>query len=156
FKPVQDLAKMTNSIAQASVGVERVQAILSADDMLPESPDAKDPQGMRGEIVFDRVAFSYKPDAPVLREVSFTILPGQLVGFVGATGGGKSTVASLIPRFYDAVGGRILIDGVDVRDYRLKSLREQFGLVLQDTVLFRGTIEDNIAYGRPGATRAEV
>jgi ABC-type multidrug transport system fused ATPase/permease subunit len=156
FKPVQDLAKMTNSIAQASVGVERVQMILGADDVLPVRPDARVPAAVQGEIVFDRVAFSYRPDAPVLREVSFKILPGQLVGFVGATGGGKSTVASLIPRFYDAVGGRVLIDGVDVKDYDLKGLREQIGLVLQDTVLFRGTIEDNIAYGRPGATRAEV
>jgi subfamily B ATP-binding cassette protein MsbA len=156
FKPVQDLAKMTNSIAQASVGVERVQTILDADEMIPESPNAQDPGAVKGEIVFDRVAFSYKPDTPVLREISFTIRPGQLVGFVGATGGGKSTVASLIPRFYDASGGRILIDGVDVRDYTLRGLRNQIGLVLQDTVLFRGTIAENIAYGRPGATREEI
>ena len=121
FKPVQDLAKMTNSIAQAAVGVERVQSILAADEMILERPDAREPQGVKGEITFDKVAFSYKPDSPVLKEITFTIQPGQLVGFVGATGGGKSTVASLIPRFYDATAGRVLIDGVDVRDYRLQS-----------------------------------
>jgi ABC-type multidrug transport system fused ATPase/permease subunit len=156
FKPVQDLAKMTNSIAQAAVGVERVQAILGADQMIPERPDAREPEIVKGEITFDKVAFSYKPDAPVLKEISFSIKPGQLVGFVGATGGGKSTVASLIPRFYDPTAGRILVDGVDLRDLKLESLRNQIGLVLQDTVLFRGTIADNIAYGRPGATREEV
>jgi subfamily B ATP-binding cassette protein MsbA len=156
FKPVQDLAKMTNSIAQAAVGVERVQTILSADEMILERPDAREPQAVKGEITFDKVAFAYKPDSPVLKEISFTIKPGQLVGFVGATGGGKSTVASLIPRFYDATAGRVLIDGVDVRDYKLKPLRNQIGCVLQDTVLFAGTIAENIAYGRPGATREEV
>ena len=92
----------------------------------------------------------------MLKEISFKIEPGQLVGFVGATGGGKSTVASLIPRFYDATGGRVLIDGTDVKDFKLKALRKQIGCVLQDTVLFAGTIADNIAYGRPGATREEV
>jgi ABC-type multidrug transport system fused ATPase/permease subunit len=156
FKPVQDLAKMTNSIAQAAVGVERVQLILAADQMIPERPDAGEVEKVQGEIVFENVAFSYKPDAPVLKDVSFTIKAGQLVGFVGTTGGGKSTVASMIPRFYDPTGGRILIDGVDVRDYKLACLRTQIGMVLQDTVLFKGTIADNIAYGRPGATREEV
>ena len=156
FKPVQDLAKMTNSIAQAAVGVERVQTILAADEMILERADAREPGTVKGEITFDKVAFAYKPDSPVLKDINFTIKPGQLVGFVGATGGGKSTVASLIPRFYDATAGRILIDGVDVRDYKLKPLRNQIGCVLQDTVLFAGTIADNIAYGRPGATREEV
>jgi ABC-type multidrug transport system fused ATPase/permease subunit len=156
FKPVQDLAKMTNSIAQAAVGVERVQSILNADDMIPERTDAKAPGPVKGEITFDKVAFAYKPDSPVLKEVTFTIKPGQLVGFVGATGGGKSTVASLIPRFYDVNKGRVLIDGVDVKELKLQSLRDQIGLVLQDTVLFRGTIADNIGYGRPGASRDEI
>jgi len=156
FKPVQDLAKMTNSIAQATVAVERVQTILAADEMIPEKPDAREPRGVQGEITFDKVAFSYKPDSPVLKEITFKIEPGQLVGFVGATGGGKSTVASLIPRFYDATQGRVLIDGTDVKDFKLKALRNQIGCVLQDTVLFAGTIAENIAYGRPGATREEV
>jgi subfamily B ATP-binding cassette protein MsbA len=156
FKPVQDLAKMTNTIAQAAVGVERVQMILGADDRIPERPDGRVPEAVKGEITFEKVAFSYKPDAPVLKEITFSIPAGQMVGFVGSTGGGKSTVASLIPRFYDPTAGRILVDGVDVREYRLQPLRDQIGLVLQDTVLFRGSIADNIAYGRPGATREEV
>jgi ABC-type multidrug transport system fused ATPase/permease subunit len=156
FKPVQDLAKMTNSIAQAAVGVERVQMILAADEMIPEKPDAREPDAVRGEITFEKVAFAYKPDSPVLKEIDFKIEPGQLVGFVGATGGGKSTVASLIPRFYDATSGRVLIDGTDVRDFKIKALRNQIGCVLQDTVLFAGTIAENIGYGRPGATREEI
>ena len=156
FKPVLDLATMTNSIAQVAVAVERVQSIIFADQLIPEAPDATEPEPFKGEIVFDGVAFAYKPDTPVLKAVSFTIAPGQVVGFVGATGGGKSTVASLIPRFYDPTAGRILVDGVDVREYRLASLRSQVGIVLQDTVLFQGSIADNIAYGRPGATRQDV
>ena len=156
FKPVLDLATMTNSIAQAAVAVERVQSIILADQMIPEAPNATEPAPFKGEIIFEKVAFSYQPDTPVLKQITFTIEPGQFVGFVGATGGGKSTAASLIPRFYDPTAGRILVDGVDVRAYKLKSLRAQVGVVLQDTVLFQGTIADNIAYGRPGATRQEV
>jgi ABC-type multidrug transport system fused ATPase/permease subunit len=156
FKPVQDLAKMTNSIAQASVGVERVRAILDTDTIISERPNAVEPRPFRGEVVFEHVAFGYDAAAPVLRDVNFTIKPGQLVGVVGPTGGGKSTVVSLIPRFYEPNAGSVKIDGVDVRDYKLHGLREHIGFVLQDTVLFRGTVHDNIAYGRPGATADEV
>ena len=156
FKPVQDLAKMTNAIAQAAVGVERVRAILDTDTIIPERPNAVEPQPFRGEIAFDHVAFGYDPAAPVLRDVSFTIKPGQMVGVVGPTGGGKSTVVSLIPRFYDPHAGSVKIDGVDIRDYRLHGLRQHVGFVLQDTVLFRGTVRENIAYGRPGATEDEI
>jgi len=156
FKPVQDLAKMTNSIAQAAVALERINGILDTDKMVVERPDAKELGKARGEIVFENVGFSYDPAAPILRDVSFRIEPGQLVGVVGTTGGGKSTVVSLIPRFYDADKGRVLIDGSDVKDVTKASLRNQIGFVLQDTVLFRGTIRDNIAYGRPGATEAEI
>ena len=95
------------------------------------------------------MAFGYDPEAPVLKDVSFTITPGQLVGIVGTTGGGKSTVVSLIPRFYDPIGGRVLIDGIDLKDLELASLRAKIGYVLQDTVLFHGTVRENIAYGRP-------
>jgi subfamily B ATP-binding cassette protein MsbA len=102
------------------------------------------------------VGFGYDPENPILRDVSFRIQPGEFVGIVGPTGAGKSTVVSLIPRFYDAVNGSVQIDGVDVRDYRLKGLRDQIGYVLQDTVLFRGTIYDNIAFGNPDATKEEV
>ena len=156
FKPVQDLAKMTNVIAQAAVGMERIQAILDTDTIIPQKPDARDPGKLRGEIVFEHVAFAYDPAAPVLRDINLTIKPGQRVGVCGPTGGGKSTVLSLIPRFYDPTQGRVLIDGVEVADYKLDGLRGQIGFVLQDTVLFRGTIRDNIAYGRPDATAEEI
>jgi len=156
FKPVQDLAKMTNSIAQAAVGVERIQAILETDTVIPEHPDARDLEAIRGEIVFDHVAFAYDNEDPVLRDVSFTIKSGELVGIVGPTGGGKSTVVSLMPRFYDPTSGSVSLDGVDLREYKLHSLRSQISFVLQDTVLFRGTIRDNIAYGLPGATQKEI
>ena len=156
FKPVKDLATTTNAIAQAAVGVERVQAILQTDSILPERDDAASPRFLKGEIVFEHVAFGYNPDTPVLTDVSFQIDPGQLVGVVGTTGGGKSTVVSLIPRFYDPSQGVVKIDGRDVRDYKVNPLREQIGYVLQDTVLFRGTILQNIAFGRPDATRDEI
>jgi ABC-type multidrug transport system fused ATPase/permease subunit len=156
FKPVKDLATVTNQIAQTAVGVERVRGILDADIIIPEFPDALDPQAFRGEIEFDDVAFAYASDAPVLQRVSFTIKPGQMAGIVGATGGGKSTIVSLIPRFYDPTAGTVKIDGVDIRQYKLQAMRNQIGYVLQETVLFRGTIRDNIAYGRAGATQDEV
>ena len=156
FKPVQDLAKMTNSIAQATVGVERIQAILDTDSVIREFPNAQEPEAVRGDISFDHVAFGYNQDEPVLLDVSFTIKQGELVGIVGTTGGGKSTVVSLIPRFYDPTSGCVRVDGVDIRQYKLQSLRSQIGFVLQDTVLFRGTIRDNIAYGRSGATQKDI
>ncbi len=156
FKPVKDLATTTNAIAQAAVGVERVRAILDTDTILPEREDAIEPRFLKGEIVFDHVAFGYEADCEVLKDVSFKIEPGQMVGIVGPTGSGKSTVVSLIPRFYDVIKGAVKIDGHDVRDYKVNPLREQIGYVLQDTVLFRGTILENIAFGRPSATRQEI
>jgi ABC-type multidrug transport system fused ATPase/permease subunit len=155
FKPVKDLASMNNSIAQTAVAVERIRTILDADAVLPEKPDANE-QKIKGEIVFDHVAFAYDASCPVLRDVSFSVKPGQMVGVVGPTGGGKSTIMSLIPRFYDPSAGAVLVDGVDVRDYRLQALRDQIGYVLQETVLFRGSVRDNIAYGREDATEEEI
>ena len=156
FKPVKDLATTTNAIAQAAVGVDRIRAILDTDTIIPEKADAIEADSIKGEIVFDHVAFGYSVDAKVLGDVSLHIKPGQFVGIVGPTGSGKSTVVSLIPRFYDPTAGRVMIDGRDVRDYKLHGLRDQVGYVLQDTVLFRGTILENIAFGKPGATREEI
>jgi ABC-type multidrug transport system fused ATPase/permease subunit len=156
FKPVKDLATTTNAIAQAAVGVERVRAILDTDTVIPEKSDAIEAPPVRGEIEFEHVAFAYDVKDPVLQDVCFTIKPGQLVGIVGPTGSGKSTVFSMIPRFYDPVRGTVKIDGRDVRDYKLASLRQQVGYVLQETVLFHGTIAENIAFGRPSATRQEI
>ena len=156
FKPVKDLATTTNAIAQAAVGVDRVREILDTDTVLPERPGALAPAFLKGSIAFEHVAFSYTKDSPVLKDVSFSIEPGQMVGIVGPTGSGKSTVVSLIPRFYDPNNGTVTVDGRDVRDYKINSLREQIGYVLQDTVLFHGTILENIAFGRPKATRDEI
>ncbi len=156
FKPVQDLAKMSTTLAQTAVAMERVQLILDTQAIVPERPDAQEPGAVKGEISFDHVAFAYDPAALVLRDVHFRIAPGQLVGIVGATGGGKSTIVGLIPRFYDPIAGQVQIDGVDLRDYKLQGLRSKIGFVLQDTVLFAGTVRDNIAYGRPGASDDDI
>ncbi|MBZ5859544.1 ABC transporter ATP-binding protein [Flavihumibacter profundi] len=156
FNPVQDLAKLTNTIAQATVALERIQTILETDTIIPQKPNAIVPKNPKGHIVFDHVAFYYNPESPVLHDLCLTIQPGQRVGICGPTGGGKSTIASLIPRFYDPTAGRVLIDGIDIRDYNLDGLRNQIGFVLQDTVLFYGTIRENIAYGRPSATEEEL
>jgi subfamily B ATP-binding cassette protein MsbA len=159
FKPVQDLAKMSTSIAQASVALERIQAILDTDTVIPQKENAKEVESLKGHIDFEHVAFAYETDNPILRDVHFSIKAGQRIGICGPTGGGKSTVVSLIPRFYDPVKGRVLIDGMDITDYQLhgdKGLRDQIAFVLQDTVLFFGTIRDNIAYGKQGATQEEI
>jgi ABC-type multidrug transport system fused ATPase/permease subunit len=156
FKPVQDLAKLSGTIAQATVGVDRVRAILDIDMRIPERKGARKPGPLKGAIEFEKVSFGYEAASPVLKGISASIAAGQFIGMVGSTGGGKSTLVSLIPRFYDPVEGRVLIDGVDIRDYTLQGLRDQIGFVLQDTALFRGTIRDNIAYGRPDATDAEI
>jgi len=156
FKPVKDLATSTNAIAQAAVGVERIRAILETDTIIPEKSSATAAPPLRGEVTFEHVAFAYDLQNPVLSDVCFTIKPGQLVGIVGPTGSGKSTVVSMIPRFYDPTKGTVRIDGTDIRNFKLKSLREQIGYVLQDTALFHGTIAENIAFGRPGASREEI
>jgi ABC-type multidrug transport system fused ATPase/permease subunit len=156
FKPVKDLATTTNAVAQAAVGAERVREILETDTIMPEKEDGLAPETVAGAIEFEHAAFGYDPATPILTDVSFKIGAGQFVGIVGPTGSGKSTVVSLIPRFYDVQSGTVKIDGEDVRGYKLKSLRDKIGYVLQDTVLFRGTILENIAFGRPSATKEEV
>jgi ABC-type multidrug transport system fused ATPase/permease subunit len=156
FKPVQDLAKNTNAIAQATVSLERIKRILDTDDVIKNRPDARTLKTPTGAISFQHVAFGYDPGAPVLKDVTFAVEAGQKLGVVGTTGGGKSTVVCLIPRFYDVDAGHVLIDGVDVRQYTKESLRSQVGFVLQDTVLFHGSIKSNIAYGRAGASDAQI
>jgi ABC-type multidrug transport system fused ATPase/permease subunit len=156
FKPVQDLATMTNTIAQAAVGVDRIRAILDADTVIPQRPEARDPQALKGEIEFQNVAFAYNDEAKVLTDVSFKIKAGQMVGVVGPTGSGKSTIVSLIPRFYDPTSGSVKIDGVDLRDYKFLPLRDQIGYVLQETILFAGSVRDNIAYGKKDVTDAQI
>jgi ABC-type multidrug transport system fused ATPase/permease subunit len=156
FQPVRDLAQMTNAIAQVAVAFERVQAVCDADKIIPERPTPTEPPPFRGDISFEHVSFGYDPQVPVLRDITFTVSPGQMVGIVGPTGSGKSTVVSLIPRFRDPDSGRISIDGMDIADFKLHGLRCQVGFVLQDTVLLRGTVRDNIAFGRPDATEEQI
>jgi ABC-type multidrug transport system fused ATPase/permease subunit len=156
FKPIQDLAKMTNTIAQASVGLERIKNILDTDVVLAEPAQARPADNIKGEVDFENVSFGYDPNRIILKGVNFKITPGQMVGLVGATGGGKSTILSLIPRFYDPNSGSIKLDGQDIRNFTIKSIREQISYVLQDTQLFQASVADNIAYGRPGATRQEI
>jgi ABC-type multidrug transport system fused ATPase/permease subunit len=147
YKPIRDLSKMTNNLAKAAVSYDRILEILDADSVVRDMPGARVAPEFRGLIEFDRVTVRYG-EHPVLRDVSFRISPGQVVAIVGSSGAGKSTIASLIPRFLDPESGSVRVDGVDVREYTLKSLRDQFSFVLQDTLLFRASIWENIAYGR--------
>jgi subfamily B ATP-binding cassette protein MsbA len=156
FKPVKDLATMTNTIAQTAVAVDRIQAILQASDVIPEKADAIDAGQLKGDIEFEKIVFGYNKDARVLNDVSFKVEAGQMIGVVGPTGSGKSTIVSLIPRFYDPGSGRVTIDGHDLRDVKIRDLRSQIAYVLQETVLFRGSVADNIAYGKGTATRDEI
>jgi ABC-type multidrug transport system fused ATPase/permease subunit len=155
FGPVQDLSGQADTMAQTAVAVQRIQAILDADSIIEERPDATDPPPFQGQIAFEHVAFSYDEESPVLRDISFSVEPGELVGIVGHAGSGKSTAISLIARFFDADSGTIRIDGVDIKDYKVHGLRRQLGFVLQDTVLFRGSVHDNIAFGAD-VSREEV
>ena len=151
YKPMRDLSKMSDTVTKASVGYERVQEVLRFESSIRDRPGALDAPRFKGLIEFDHVSFSYTADSSALSDVSVRIEPGQVAALVGPSGAGKTTIASLVPRFYDPVSGAVRIDGVDVREYTLKSLRDQISFVLQDTLLFRATIWENIAYGRPDA-----
>jgi len=154
--PVFDLSGQADSVAQAGVAVQRIRAILDSDMVIEDRPDAIDPPPFAGEVALEHVAFSFDADSPTLRDITFTAEAGQLIGIVGPTGSGKSTAVSLVPRFYDPDSGCVKIDGVDIRDYKVHGLRSQIGFVLQETVLFRGTVRDNIAFGRPDATEDDI
>jgi ABC-type multidrug transport system fused ATPase/permease subunit len=156
FNPVKDLAKMTGNIAQATVAAERIHHLLGSSDFIPEAKNAIEPSGIKGKITFDHVSFSYRQGIPVLKDISFEILPGQHVGICGPTGGGKSTLASLIPRFYDPDLGRIFLDDINIKNLTISGLRNQIGYVLQDTMLFYGTIRDNIAYGNLESSEEDI
>jgi len=156
YKPMQELSKMTDAYSKASVGYERIKEILDTEGEVKDIPGARRAPYFKGRIEFDRVNFSYSPDVPILKDVSFKIEPGQVAALVGPTGAGKTTLIGLIPRFYDPTSGVVRIDGTDVRQFRQKSLRQQISLVLQETLLFHGPIWNNIAYGKPSASRGEI
>jgi ATP-binding cassette subfamily B protein len=149
--PLRDLGQLLGTWINASAGLERVFEIMDPPVDVKDEPDAQDITIKKGEIVFENVTFGYKKGKPVLKNISFKVKPGEKIAILGATGSGETTLVYLIPRFYDVDSGRIMIDGVDVRKFKLSSLRRQVGLVLQDIFLFTGTIKDNIAFGNPDA-----
>jgi ATP-binding cassette subfamily B protein len=156
YKPMRDLSKLTDTVSKAGVGYERIQEVLEIESKVRDLPRSKKAPKFKGKIEFEHVDFSYDGEHQVLKDINFIIEPGQIAALVGPSGTGKSTVISLIPRFYDPTGGKVKIDGRDVREYKLKSVREQISFVLQDTLLFRATIWENIAYGKPDASRKEI
>lgn len=156
YKPMRDLSKMTDTLSKTAVGFERIKEVLETERDVKNLPGARRALALKGRIEFNHVFFGYSEDQLILRDVSLQIEPGQVAAFVGPTGAGKSTVVSLVARFYDPLAGQVRIDGRDVRGYKLKSLRQQISFVLQENLLFRAPIWQNIAYGKPQAKRAEI
>jgi ATP-binding cassette, subfamily B, bacterial len=156
YKPMQELSKVTDSYSKAAIGYERIAEILDTEREVKDLPGARRAPHFKGKIEFRDVDFAYQPDRPVLKNVSFRIEPGQVAALVGPTGAGKTSIISLIPRFYDPASGVVEIDGTDVKRLQQKSLRQQISFVLQETLLFHAPVWSNIAYGKPEASRAEI
>lgn len=154
--PIKRLSRVIGNIQRALAAAQRVFDVLDLPEDIKNAPDAKLLPKVKGDVRFNDVSFAYNENEEVLSHVSFEVKPGEMIAFVGPSGAGKSTVASLLPRFYDATNGSITIDGEDIRKVTLDSLREQVGIVPQETVLFNGSVYDNILYGRLDATREEV
>jgi len=156
FRPIQILSQFYTQAQSAFAGLERIFSLLDEPAQLTDAADAAEMPPMRGEVKFESVTFGYSTDQLVLKGVSLHAKPGQMIALVGATGAGKSTIINLIPRFYDVSSGRVTIDDVDVRTVTQNSLRRQIGIVLQDNLLFSGTVAENIAFGQPQATQAAI
>jgi ATP-binding cassette subfamily B protein len=156
YKPMQDISKTIDAYSKAATGFDRIQEILRVDDEVHDLPKARKAPRFKGRIDFDHVSFAYKESEPVLRDVNLHVEAGTMAALVGPTGAGKTTIINLIARFYDPASGIVKIDGIDIREFTQKSLRGQISFVLQDTVLFSGTIWDNIAYGCPDARYAQI
>jgi ATP-binding cassette, subfamily B, multidrug efflux pump len=154
--PITQVANITNVLQSTAAAAERVFEFLDEPEEVPESARPIKVETVRGDVTFDHVHFGYDPERPVIHDFSADIKPGQRVAIVGPTGAGKTTIVKLLMRFYDVNGGRILIDGMDIRDMRREDLRRMFGMVLQDTWLFNGTIRENIAYSKPGASEEQI
>ena len=156
YKPMQGLAKVSSDFSKAMGSADRLGEVLDIEPDIQDRPDAIEARGLKGEIVFQDVSFDYGDGKEVLRGVSFAVSPGQRLALVGTSGAGKSTIVSLMLRLYEPQQGTILIDGVDIREYRRESLRRQIGLVLQKSILFGATVRENIAYGRPEASLEQI
>jgi ATP-binding cassette subfamily B protein len=157
YRPLQSISKKVGDLQQSIASAERTFALLDQSPEVIEKPNAMPLSRARGALSFQNVFFAYKVENnPVLQNVSFEVLPGTRVGIAGATGAGKTTLVSLLTRFYDPTSGRITLDGVDLRDYRIADLRNQFAIVLQEPVLFSTSIAENIAYAKPDATSEEI
>lgn len=156
YAPISGLARLLEEVQQAYAGAERVMAILDTPLEIKDSPDAMELKDVEGSITFHSVGFQYEEEVPILKDISFSCKPGQMVALVGPTGVGKTTLTSLISRFYDPTCGSILIDGKDIKNVTLKSLRDNISPVLQDTFLFNGTIAENIGYADPNANIDEI
>jgi ATP-binding cassette subfamily B protein len=155
-RPLSEFANVFNTLQSAAAGAERVFDILDEKEEDHDVKAARELSNPKGDVVFENVSFYYREDVPIIRDVSFEVTSGSSIAIVGPTGAGKTTIVNLLARFYDVTNGRILIDGTDIREYSRDSLRKCFGIVLQETYLFSGTIKDNIKYGNPAATDEEV
>jgi ATP-binding cassette subfamily B protein len=154
--PTRRLGMLTNVFSRAASAGQRIMEILDTESSIQEKPDAIDITGVNGHVTFSNVTFKYNAISPALKKASFEVLPGQTVALIGASGSGKSTIANLLPRFYDVSGGSITIDSVDIRDIKLQSLRQNVGIAQQDIFLFSASIRDNIAYGSTNATEEQI
>jgi len=156
YGPVMNLVRVNTTIQSSLVSSERVFGLLDSEPTVEEKEDAPSMPEIEGAVAFDDVHFSYDPEKPVLRGISFEAAPDTMLALVGPSGCGKTTVINLLARFYDPEEGRVTIDATDIRDVKIKSLRAQIGVVLQENILFRGSVADNIRYGRPEATDQEI
>jgi ATP-binding cassette subfamily B protein len=156
YGPLSSIAHTTGQLQGAVAGAKRVRAMFALTPETVDAPDAVEATAVKGDVRFEHVSFTYPIGREVLHEIDFSARPGEMIALVGLTGAGKTTLVSLIPRFYDTTSGRVVIDGVDIRKYKVRSLREKIAIVLQDPVLFQGSVTENLRYGRLDATQEEI
>jgi subfamily B ATP-binding cassette protein MsbA len=156
YMPMNRIAEMNTVLNNSLAAIDRVFEVFDIQPDVTEKPDARKIERIHGQVTFEKVTFGYEPERPILRDISLDIKPGEVVALVGASGAGKSTLVQMVPRFYDPQQGQILIDGIDVRELSLRSLRSQIGVVAQETLLFSGSARENLLYGKPGASEQEL